>query len=481
MKTDAELLRDYARDRCEDAFAELVRRHLTLVYGAAHRRTRNAELARDVTQTVFTALARKARDLSPDIVLAGWLHRATHFAAGKSIRTEVRRQTREQEAIAIMESNITEEVPWKQIAPLLDEAVNELDDVDRHAVLLRFFEKKNLEAIGAELGISDDAAQKRVSRAIDKLRDFLRKRGANITVAGLAALLSNASSEAVPLGLNTLITTSSLGAATASLPWLTNVVVTTQAKVAAGIIGAVVVATPVLLQHWTIERLTQRNQNLEQRSSKLAELESLESENQRLAKLQIDYNELEELRKEHLELRKLREETGLLRNQTAALQASIMERDAVSNEATALAEENAALTTRLSKSLEAFWVFERDQWQNQGQDDPISAFQTMLWAWANENDEAMNEAILFPGGINTREERERFIKSIAPREQLPATRATRVKVFWMEGDKEKARVSLVGLTESLFVNRPIETREYLVRWELVNVNGRWRVTGRNYL
>ena len=470
MKTDAELLRDYVRDRCQDAFAELVRRHIDLVYATAHRRTGNAELARDVTQTVFTALARKAQSLSPHIILAGWLHRASHFAAGKLIRNEVRRHTREQEAATIMESNASDEVPWKQIAPLLDEAVNALDDVDRHAVLLRFFEKKNLQAVGAELGISDDAAQKRVSRAVDKLREFFRRRGANITVAGLAALLSNASSQAVPVGLNALITTSALGATAASVPWLANVLVSTQGKIAAGIIAAAVVGTPLLLQQKTIDQLTQRNEYLEQRPSKLL------AERQR-----VDYDELEGLRKEHLELLKLREETSVLRNQASLLQAAIVERDAFSNEVTNRAEENAGLTARLRKSLEASWVFERDQWQDQGQNDPMSAFQTMLWAWANENAAALNETVSFPREAITQEERERFIKSITPREQLPATRATRVKVFWMESDKEKTQASLVALTESQFVDRPIETREYLVRWELVNVNGLWKVTGRNYL
>jgi len=470
MKTDAELLRDYVRDRSEDAFAELVRRHIDLVYSTAHRRTGNAELARDVTQTVFTALARKAQNLSPHIILAGWLHRASHFSAGKLIRNEVRRHTREQEAVAIMGSNATDEVPWKQIAPLLDEAVDALDDVDRHAVLLRFFEKKNLQAVGAELGISDDAAQKRVSRAIDKLREFFRKRGTNITVAGLAALLSNVNSQAVPVGLNALITTSALGATAVSVPWLMNFLVTTQGKIAAGIIATAVVGTPLLLQHGTIEQLTQRNEYLEQRFSKLSS-----------GRQRVDHNELEGLRKEHLELLKLREEAGILRNQASLLQAAVVERDAFSSAVTNLAEENAGLTARLKKSLVASWVFERDQWQDQGQNDPMSAFQTMLWAWANENAAALNETVLFPGEAVTQEQRDRFIKSIAPREQLPATRATRVKVFWMEGDKEKTQASLVALTESEFVDRPIQTLEHLVRWELVNLNGLWKVTGRKYL
>src|SRR5678816_196121 len=134
-----------------------------------------------------------------------------------------------------------------------------------------------------------------------------------------------------------------------------NFLVKTQAKIAAGIIATAVVGTPLLLQHGTIEQLTQRNEYLEQRFSKLSS-----------GRQRVDHNELEGLRKEHLELLKLREEAGILRNQASLLQAAVVERDAFSTAVTNLAEENAGLTARLKKSLVASWVFERDQWQDQG-------------------------------------------------------------------------------------------------------------------
>src|SRR5258705_146131 len=130
MFDDHQLLRRYANDGSEAAFAELVSRYVNLVYSAALRRAGgDAHLAQDVAQLVFTDLARKARSLPPEVVLAGWLHRATRFAAAQLIRGERRRQRREQEAVGM---NISESTSgWGEIRPLLDEALDELSGADR--------------------------------------------------------------------------------------------------------------------------------------------------------------------------------------------------------------------------------------------------------------------------------------------------------------------------------------------------------------
>src|ERR1041385_8322662 len=155
MDDNHQLLRQYAADGSEAAFGELVARHVNLVYSAALRRTGgDAHLAQDVAQLVFTDLARKARSLPENVVLAGWLHRATRYAAAQWLRTERRRAAREQEAVT-MNSILSEadsdpsrrsptDADWAQIRPLLDEALDELGDDDRDALVLRFFEQRSL-------------------------------------------------------------------------------------------------------------------------------------------------------------------------------------------------------------------------------------------------------------------------------------------------------------------------------------------------
>ncbi len=187
--SDHDLLRRYARTGDQAAFAELVTRHLNLVYSAARRQVRPPQLAEDVTQSVFLDLARRARDFPSGQPLAPWLHVVTRRTAIDALRRESRRHAREQTAqeIAAMQ---TPESPWSHIEPLLDEAVAALPTVDRTAIVLRFFENKSLREIGTALGTNEDAAQKRVSRALDQLRTRLLRRGLTVTAAGLATDLS---------------------------------------------------------------------------------------------------------------------------------------------------------------------------------------------------------------------------------------------------------------------------------------------------
>ena len=175
------LLRDYADHGNEAAFRELVERYIDLVYSTAVRRVGgDADLARDVTQAVFTDLARKARSLRNVELLGGWLHRHTGFVAGGMVRSERRRQIREQEAAYMNAPNDSPDALWQQLAPVLDETIDSLAPSDRQVILLRFFERRDFRAIGGALGISDDAAQKRVSRALEKLRELLASRGVTL-------------------------------------------------------------------------------------------------------------------------------------------------------------------------------------------------------------------------------------------------------------------------------------------------------------
>jgi RNA polymerase sigma factor (sigma-70 family) len=220
MLQDAELLRLYTEEHSEDAFAQLVQRYVDLVYSAALRQVGgDAYRAQDVVQVVFTTLARKAGLLVHHPVLAGWLYTATQHAATKTIRSEIRRHAREQEAHAMQiiqhPSDDSAAIDWERVRPVLDDAMRELSDRDREAVLLRFFARRPFAEIGAALNLSGDAARMRVERALDKLHALLARRGVTSTSAALAVALSAQAVVASPPGFATVVTGVALAGATA--------------------------------------------------------------------------------------------------------------------------------------------------------------------------------------------------------------------------------------------------------------------------
>ncbi len=200
--TDSQLLRAYAERRSEPAFAELVRRHLDFVYSTAARIVRDPHLAKDVTQGVFVALAGSSAQLSERASLAGWLHCTTRNIAAHTVRTIERQRAREQEAIT-MHTQIDEDTSavWEEVSPQLDEALSELNETDREAVLLRYFQNRDFRKVGLALGVSDDTAQKRVSRAVERLREIFARRGVAVGAGSLALMLSTNSVQAAPAGL----------------------------------------------------------------------------------------------------------------------------------------------------------------------------------------------------------------------------------------------------------------------------------------
>ncbi len=184
---DHDLLARYTRENSEAAFAALAERHVNLVYSTALRSTGNAHAAEEISQAVFIILANKAEKLSRRVVLSGWLYQTTRLTAANFLRTEIRRQKREQEAF--MQSTLeepSENLAWKQIAPLLDDALGKLGEHDRNAIVLRFFENKNLREVGLALGASEDAAKMRVNRALEKLRKIFGKRGVKFSATAIA-------------------------------------------------------------------------------------------------------------------------------------------------------------------------------------------------------------------------------------------------------------------------------------------------------
>src|SRR5689334_6808916 len=182
---DMALLRAYVDWKSEVAFETLVARHITMVYSAALRQVGNPSLAQEITQVTFIILARKAPVLAKGTILPGWLFRTVRFAAANEFRTSRRRKHYEDEAHmqSMIEAENSREPDWEQIAPVLDEAIAALGNNDRDAVVLRFLEDKTLKEVGKILGVDAGAAQKRVERAVDRMRRFFTKRG--IAISGI--------------------------------------------------------------------------------------------------------------------------------------------------------------------------------------------------------------------------------------------------------------------------------------------------------
>lgn len=254
MTPDCELLRQYAEEGDEAAFTEVVRRHVNLVYSVTLRVTRDAPSAQDVTQGVFTAMARQAKGLSSHATLAGWLHTCARYLALKAVRGEQRRRTREQEA-SLMHDDPAPESDWEQLRPLLDEAVGRLREHERDAVVLRFFEGLSHRDVGAALGLNENTARKRVDQALEKLRAHFARRGVTAASALLATTISAHSVQAAPADFAAGVAGVSLAGAGAAGAFGKTFYYTMKIKIAIVTAFMLAAATPVVVQHREIVRL----------------------------------------------------------------------------------------------------------------------------------------------------------------------------------------------------------------------------------
>jgi RNA polymerase sigma factor (sigma-70 family) len=292
MKSDSDLLQEFVQRRSQPAFAELVGRYVDLVYSAAVRQVNgDTHLARDVAQSVFIGLSRQAGDLRSRDSLVGWLYTSVHHAAANAVRTERRRQLREQKAFAMqqIEQEENHRPDWERLRPVLDAAMLELDEADREAVLRRFFSGESFVTIGAALELSHEAARKRVDRALDRLHGLLARRGVRSSASALGLTIAQHAVSAAPVGFGGAVTHAAFSGAggllTAGGVFLMNkLTIGVTAAVIAALVALVVVErnslarseTELALKRQDLASLTaslyREEQGLAAREAKLREL-----------------------------------------------------------------------------------------------------------------------------------------------------------------------------------------------------------------
>jgi RNA polymerase sigma factor (sigma-70 family) len=276
MTDSQQLLSEYARSGSEAAFHELVARYLDLVYSVALRMVDgDPHWAEDVAQTVFIDLARMARSLPNEVLPGGWLHRHTCFVAANMMRRERRRQSRERQAVEMNALRDDPKTNLDLIAPVLDEVINELDEPDRTAILLRFFEERNFESIGRAIGSTENTARMRVTRALEKLHLQFKRRGVTTTAAALSAALTAGAVQSAPVGLATAISTGAILAGTAAqtstlIAANKIIAMTTFQKIIVGGALAVALGTGIYKAHQT-SSLRGQLADLQQRESGLTD------------------------------------------------------------------------------------------------------------------------------------------------------------------------------------------------------------------
>jgi RNA polymerase sigma factor (sigma-70 family) len=330
---DQELLHHFARTNSGDTFAELVNRNVNLVYSTALRLVNgDRHLAQDVAQTVFTDLVRKAGSLTRRNNLAGWLYTSTHFAATKVVRGESRRRDREEKFMREPSNDTAPAADWEKVRPALDDAMHELREADREAIILRYFENRQFAEVGSKLGLNENAARMRVERALEKLRAILAKRGIT-PAATVASLISANAVQIAPTGFATILSTASLTAGGAGSFTLLKIMTATKLKFAISTVLVASAATAFVVQHNNLEKLRQQSALLQQQIARLqterADLANQTATASGSSKLTHgEFNELLKLRGEIGALRQQTAELGQLRQENQHLQAMQLNADA---------------------------------------------------------------------------------------------------------------------------------------------------------
>jgi RNA polymerase sigma factor (sigma-70 family) len=316
------LLAEFVKSRSETAFCELVARYLNLVYSTAFRLVDgDPHRAQDIAQSVFLHLAQKAHTLKADSTLGGWLHRDACHVAATLMRGERRRHQRELQAAAMNSTPDHSESNLATLTPILDEAINQLGEADRTAIVLRFYEQLDLRSVGQALGSSENAAQKRVTRALELLRLLLAQRGVTLSAAALASLLLAGAVSAAPAEMIGVISTTALaGSAKTGSATVTILKLMAAAKLKTALVGAVLlvgVMAPFIVQERSQTALSEQEDALRAQASQIAELKA---ENDRLSSLESKTKTPQPIVDSQLdEILKLRAEVNALQRNLAEM------------------------------------------------------------------------------------------------------------------------------------------------------------------
>ncbi len=337
--TDQELLREFAARRCEKSFRHLVDRHLRMVFCVAHRVTGDQQLTEEIAQTTFTTLAGKADQIESTEALAGWLYHTARHLALRAIRSEQRRRQREQIAVTMN----TDEPGPRVIAEHLESAMGQLKPEDRDALVLRYFEERNLRDVGQELGLSEDAARMRINRSLEKLRNIFGKLGITGTAAWLAsALPTSATAAVVPSGLGTSIATTVLGgtaiAATAAVITQTTSSSMTlfNLKTAAAVIAA---AALTGTSTYLVKEDEAKQLRTEQAAMATDHAQLAAKRQQAMALVQLRDDQIQRLKNDVANIPRLRGEIDDVNRKLASMESALKENARLSVENSSLAEK----------------------------------------------------------------------------------------------------------------------------------------------
>ena len=469
--SDKELLEQFAAARSNRAFAELVERHLGMVYAVALRRTGgDSVLAQEICQQVFIDLARKAGQLLDHPSLVAWLHRSTCFATATVIRREARENAKRSAIALLMDPSSPPAIPEsEEILTHLDAAVGELSESDRAAILLRFFENRSFGDIGAELGVSGEAARKRVDRAVERLRSILSSRCVHVSITSLVSVLLSSMAIPPPAALAATVCQACAFSATTPITTITAIAMT---KTKIGILATALAAAVSL-------NIAQFAINRDLRSKVASPALDLEGELAeplpQPAALPVVGSEPSDSRpQDQGELLRLRGKVSQLRNQlnNLSITKSAAENDA--NLWKRIGGRAFSVEARPGAPFVPNRYYPRDQWTPVGLDAPEATLQTAFAAMKTGDTDLLASAIHWKSSL-TEAQKQEAIARLQSNDTgaYPGARAVGIKIESFGGTLESPTIHYVVIVDQGTDLPPKRTHFQLIRvddgWRLGNI------------